>query len=465
MKTKNIHGTILRLCALCFLLPFLFLPAVIHAETDNIITLKQAVEMALKNDLKLELAQNDIKKAQMALKQEIIKIYPQFTVEDSLGWNLNDIGEFPNSLTVTVKEALPTKFNIYGKKVPNNIEVAAWDLLSNESQLQIAQANVIYNTISLYLNALKTGKSMTLQEVTVKNNQTSLMLAKEQLKMGKITKPTELKAENDLANAVYNLEKSRSDYNLVLRQLGNQIGLKEVNVLKLVDVSEEMLPDVINWQQLETQASQKREELKQSQITIQKSERQLAQMQNQALPDLNLSYNNATGDKTWNFGVNYSFLSGNINGTVKKTFSNSVILPNPGETDINTFALKFSWSADFGTAKNQIEQAKLGLENAINSRKQTLQGIEWDIEQARANYELARQKLDINEQAIAFYQKQMEIALLQYKLGSVTQLEVANNEANLLQAQLQVTNSKYDLLLAYQKLRLACGDLYQFGDK
>ena len=462
MKLKAISSQAIRMFTFCIFLPVLLLIPVAHADTANTINLSQAVDMALKYDFQVATAQSNLQKTKLALKQEVIKIYPQASVENTLKYDLNN-NKFPDDFTVTIKETYPTKYNLYGEKIPTSVEAAVWDQLSIESQLQITQANVVYNTVTLYINALKAKQSIPLLELTVKNSQAALTLAQAQLKLGQITKPTELKAANDLANANFNLEKGRSDYNMALRQLGNQLGIKDPSGLELAELPENMTAtresaQSIDWEQLKTEALQKRLELKQAQITIQKAERQLAQMQNQALPDLNISFNSGSMDQTWSCSIGYSFLNGNINGNARKTFTNS------GSPITNNFALKFTWNGDFGTADNQIEQAKLGLDNATNSEKQTLQMIEWDLEQARANYELAQEKLKNNEQMIPFYQKQLEIKRLQYQQGSVTQLDVANNEAALIQAQLQAAGSKYDLVSAYEKLQLVSGALYQLED-
>jgi len=435
------------------------------------ITMDQAVEMAIKNDSQVFNARNNVEKAKLAVKQAVLKTWPQATVTDSVFRDLGSssgVAGYPNTFTVTITETVPTGFHLYGKKVPTGIEVAIWEQIDNEAQLQITQANTIYNTVSLYCSALKAGQAVILQEAIVKSAQDSLAIAREQIKQHKITKPEELKAENDLASAVYALEKNRSDYNLALRQLGNQIGVKDISQLKPVEPIQTIAQEIPELNQMKIKAINQRLEMKQAQIAIQKAEQQLAQSQNQVLPDLNFGYSYSSDDRAKNFSINYSFLSGNITSDAQGTFGDKKYIDTSnrsGLPNLNALTLKLTWSLDFGTPQNQIQQNQLLLANAKSSGAETQQGIEWDVEQAAAAYELALKKVEISRQAIPYYQKQMEIKRLQLKLGMASQKDVADAENSLLQAQNQTKSDEYDRLSAYKKLQMVSGDLYLFQNE
>ncbi len=425
----------------------------ILAQEEQVITLDQALEMALKNDSQVIMALNNVEKAKLAVKQEVRKTWPQATVSDSYGDILENpidahtgkpyFTQFPNMLTISITDTIPSKLNLYGKKVPTPIETAIWDQVDTEAQLEISRANVVYNATSLYLSALKAEQAVAYQEGAVKNSKTSLEIARQQLKLNQITKPAELKIENDYANAVYTLEKNRSDYDLALRQLGNQIGLKDVTGLKLVEPGLDLTVQIADTQQLKTDAIQKRLEMKQAEIAVLKAKQQLAQSQNQVLPDLNFGYTYRNSDGTESLNLSYSFLSGNITGNTQKTLGDKSFIEannnnyRAGLPDLNELTLKLVWNLSFGIPQNQVQQSKLLLDNALNSSAQTQQGIEWEVDQAGADYSLAVKKNTIARQALAYYQKQLEIKQLQLKQGTVSQLDVDTAASELLQAQLK----------------------------
>ncbi len=451
-------------------------PFKVNAEEQQVITLDQALEMAIKYDSQVLIARNNVEKAKLAVKQEVLKAWPQATVTDSLGNILENpinpntnqpyFTQFPNMLTITITEEVPTKLNLYGKKVPTAIEMAIWERVNTEAQLEISQANVVYNTISLYLNARKAEQNVIYQEGVAKTSRISLDIARQQLKQSQITKPDELKVENDYATAVYDLEKSRSDYELALQQLGNQIGLRDIAQLKLVEPDFKLTDNISHIQQLKEEAIQKRLEMKQAEITIQKAEQQLAQAQNQALPDLNFGYTYRKSDSTESLSISYSLLSGNITGNAQKTVGDQTYIEANsnnnrwGIPNLNELTLKLIWKLDFGIPQNQIKQLKLLLENARSSGVQTQQGIEWEVDQAAANYRLAEKQAANAQKAIAYYQKQLEIKGLQLKLGTASRLDVDTAANQLLQAQTQAKSAEYDKVMAYKKLQMATGDLY-----
>src|SRR5512141_2847776 len=125
MKTKSIFKLT---CFMLFLAIGTLAPIAVHGEGEAALTLEQAVDAALKNSYQMAAARNNLENAILAVKQEILKTYPQAQIGDILGADL-DQGSSSNTLTITVKETLPTKFNLYGHKIPTNIEVAMWDQL------------------------------------------------------------------------------------------------------------------------------------------------------------------------------------------------------------------------------------------------------------------------------------------------------------------------------------------------
>lgn len=62
----------------------MYLPAGGFAQEDQSITLDQALEMALKTDSQVFNARNNLEKAKLAVKQEVLKTWPQASITDSV---------------------------------------------------------------------------------------------------------------------------------------------------------------------------------------------------------------------------------------------------------------------------------------------------------------------------------------------------------------------------------------------
>lgn len=444
------------------------------AADAQAITMDQAVEMALKNDSEVLNARNNVEKAKLGVKLEVIKTWPQATVTGSVFRELDSVDpqNFPNTFSVTIKNTVQTGFHLYGKSVPSNIEQAIWEQIDTEAELKITEADTIYNTVSLYLSTLKAKQTVSYQEAIVKSSLTSLEIAKEQFRQNKIIKPEEYKAKNDWESASYTLAKNRSDYQLAMQQLGNQMGVKDISGMELVEPTLSEIKETPDTSKMKEIAVKQRLEMKQAQISIQKVEQQLAQSMNDALPDLTFGYSyRFTKDESSNsrnetLSIDYSFLSGDIISNGQEELGQSRYFDNQYRTSTyNALTLKLTWDLDFGTSQNQIKQNQLLLTNAKNTGAQTQQGVEWDVDQAAAAYQLAVKKVEISRQALPYYQKQLEIKRVEVKLGMASQSELASVENNLLQARNQLKSDEYDRLLAYKKLQMVSGELYLFQNQ
>jgi outer membrane protein TolC len=469
-KTKSWLKTI-NICLLLILITLSWVT--VFATSDQPITLDQAIQMALKHDYKVGTASNDLEKSKLAVKQQVLQIFPQAKIDGSYLYGL-DNQTYPNNYSLIISESIPTTGNLYGHKVVSNVDAAVWDQMNSEAGLQITKATVIFNTTQDYMNALKAQRVLQMQEEAVKNAQAANDLSSEQLRIGKVTKTTQLQAENNLANANLTLEQNKADLEIALQQLGNQIGIDDISQITLVDDTKNFVTEDPDFDQLKAKALKDRLELQQAKITIKKAELAWAQAANQELPAINLSYNrvndtNNSGNNNINdnqsYSVSYDFLSGNLgwNASSKQSQNNTSNYSSTNDFYQKYISLEFTWNLDFGIARNLAAQAKVTLDSAKISQQQTVQTINLDLDQAIHDYKIAVKKTQTNQKLIPYYQKDLEIKKLQNQLGTTsTPLDVSTAELNLLQAQITVISASYDQLVAYQKLKLVSGELYPF---
>jgi len=438
-----------------------------EAQDETEINLDLAIQMAVRHDYELKSAQNDQEKAKLAVKQQVIATLPQIDLGAETGHDLEKSDNFQNA-SVTVQETIPTEWRFYGQKIASGKETAQWDQQNSEDEYLISRAEVIYNAISLYFEAIKAERLLKYQEAAVNNAQATAEYAAKQLSLGKITKVTQLTEENDLAKACYELESNRQDYRLALKKLAQQIGVNDYQAIKLNYTVARVDMDVKEYEQLRTEALQKRLELHQNKIAVKQAESDLAEVVNEKLPGLNLGYQNRTEKQSYN--LDYNFLTGEFSWTAAWQESYLDDVDRSGSDDVfgytrSRFTLELSWSFDFGSVKNQIQQATYTLENAKLDYLQSVQDITAEVDEAISGYELAVSNVALTQQALPLYQKELELKKLQLNLGMVTALEVAEAELNLANAQVEVDNAGDDLLVAAEKLKLSLGELYDYPVK
>lgn len=434
-----------------------------QAETVQKIDLNQAIQMALNHDYEVRMGKNDLEKANLVIREKVIGRLPQATIGAEAGKDLVRDKDIKNT-TLTVQQTIPAKFQLYGEKTASEEEIATWEQQNTDATYKILRAEVVYKTISLYLNALKAQRWVSYYETAVDTEETAAEQARRQLDLGKITKVTQLTAENDLAKARYNLESKRQDYQVALKQLAQQIGVTDYRSLQLDPDVAPLTMDVQDHQKLHDQAIAKRLEMRQKQIAIQNAEQSLADALNQRLPALTLGYINRS--KKENYSLEYDFLNAEFNwsAALQQSYDNS----NGSSSISDTFGsnreriqLGLSWTLDFGSAKNKAQQAAYELENAKLDQLLKAQDIVAEVDSAISQYELAVANVTLSEQAIPLYQKEVELEQLKFKMAAATAVDVAEAELNLKNAQVTLENAQYDLRLAVENLRLKLGELYK----
>lgn len=437
------------------------------AQTEKM-TLQQAVEMALRADYQIKTDLNSLEKAKLAVKKAALDIFPQATIEEQYQYQTNS-DTYPNGFQIVVKETIPTPYNLYGRKIVSNIEAAMWEQVVCEAALQIDQAEVIYNTYEDYLNILKIQQLIKQHEAAVATYQASNELAKKQLSLGKITKPDQLKVENYLNQAQYDLEKDRSDLEIAQAKLANQIGLDDLSGYQVEEINDDTGLAEVKLSELQKQALQKRLEIQKNEIEIKKAQRIWAQTKNKELPSISVSYNDQSDQQS--FGLSYDLLSGDFSWlAVRKDDSyRSDITSRSGDNsndffgnDQQYFTVKFSWSWGFGEAQNSTKQAQYDVENTKLALEKTKTDVALSVKQAFNDYNVAVKAYDLNQKALVYYDKDVEIKELRLQLGLITCGDLAEARQDALEARISAIKSGYDRLLAGVKLKKVTGELYPF---
>ena len=461
MKEKRFD---LKIWRWAFILIGLFGSSLTYAQTKTL-TLNQAIEAALKSDSQVMIDLNSLEKAKLSVKNEALSILPQATVEGQLQYVTTD-NTNPTGYQIVIEQTVPTPYNLYGQKIETNIKAAIWEQIIEETTLQIDKAEVIYNVSEDYFNILKAKEVIKQQEEAVATYRESAALAQKQLELGKITKPAQLKIENYLNQAEYALEKARSDLDIAQMKLANQTGLKDLSDYQLEEIAVEDIYSNLELTDLQKQALQKRLELQKLSLNIKKAERTWLQSKNNELPAVSFNYNHQK--ETQSLGLSYDFLNGEFSWLAAlqgQDYQSDITSRNSGNTSYfgneqNYFTLKMSWKLDLGIAVNQTKQNQYSLKNSELDLEKEKQDILLEVKQAYNDYKMAVRQYEVNQKALSYYQKDVEIKKLQAQMGMITCTDLAEAQQDALEARVTAVQSDYQRIIAFQQLKKTTGDLY-----
>ena len=120
---------------------------------------------------------------------------------------------------------------------------------------------------------------------------------------------------------------------------------------------------------------------------------------------------------------------------------------------------------DFGKVRSQVNTAEFNLKAARSDTETALQTMVVNVQQAYYSLQQAQRLLLVSEEALAQFQKHLELAKGRFKAGVAPKIDVTTAEVDLSNARLNLITAKNNISLARVTLNNAMGiltaDLYR----
>ena len=418
----------------------------IQVSSQDILTKKEALEIALENNYGVKIATNNVEIAKNNSSVYNTGFLP--TVTSSAGANYNNSNqeiERQDGSTTTVNGAETKSFN-----ASIGLNYTIFDGLGrrynykqlketyNLSELQARETieNMYLQLFSVYFQIARLSENTNNLNEALKISKQRLERAQYQYEYGQSTKLELLNAEVDVNNDSINYINSKQQYFNVKRDLNIVLGSQQ-------DLSYEVETDVdfislISFEELFTKAIENNVLLKQFEKNIAISEFNLKLNKSGYLPTAGL-----TSSYGWNKSINppTSFLAG----------SNS--------TGLNA-GINLSWNLfDGGSTKTRVANAKIALENQQILKEQQLEILKNNLNNVYDSYQNALFVLQAQEKNVLTNQNNFARTEERYKLGQVTSIEFRQAQINLLNSKTASSNAKFDAKLLELELLQLSGDI------
>ena len=317
-------------------------------EVKKELTLEQALQSSLENNLKIKKALLDLDNAKIAY-------------EKAKANNLQ------TESIIDMKKA-----DLDWQKAQNNFEK-----VEQESQLEV---------ISEYINLKNLKEELPLKEENVKLSQGNLKRVKEKVKTGIAGEIDKLSACIDLQMAEDELNKTQRDLEKTSKNLILDTGIKNIGQFFLTtDFSEPTVNQSLTLKDFIEKALKNRKEIKFAQKDIEIAELEIEKLKMEDAPSLDIG--KAVGELTLS-RIAFEQEKIDIEKEVREKFNQLKNL----EDELKLQALKFErGKKDF---ENAQEQFKLGLitSDELSSEKISYQEIKLNCEKSKGDYFLAYQE-------------------------------------------------------------------------
>ena len=428
--------------------------ATLQGFSQEVLTKKQALEIALENNFGIKIANNNLKVAKnnagiynsgylptTALNsgadyrnnnQKIIFTDPQ-TDNDAERVGTGAVTKSYNvslGLNYTLFDGLGRKYNYQQLKETYNLTALQAKETIENTYLQLF--TVYFQIARLSENTLNLEEALTISQRRFKR-------AKYQYEYGQTTKLEVLNAEVDINNDSILVINARQQLSNAKRGLNAVLGIeKDENYQVETGVNFNRL---MNFEALQQKTIANNTVLKQNQKNI-------------AISKFNIKINKANYLPSLNFSTSYGF-NRTENENLVNPFGARLIT-----SDGLNAGLNLSWNIfDGGATKTRVANAKIALENQQILLDQQKFAIQNSLKNTWENYRNQLFILKSQEKNIQTTQNNFDRTQEKYRLGQVTSIEFRQAQINLINSKTAANNAKFDAKLIELLLLQLSGDI------
>jgi outer membrane protein len=409
-----------------------------------VLTLKDAIDLGVKNSRQLKNNQARIDEATAAVQEAKDARLPDFKISGSyLRLNSPNInlhtksgtGSGADSNNVKVSSALYGLANISypiysGMRVQYAIESAKYLEQAVKLDAENNRSAVILNAISAFVNLFKAKETVTLVKEDLDQSRKRDTDFSNLEKNGLLARNDLLKGQLQTSNIELTLFDAQSNWKLSNVNMNILLGLPE-KVLIVMDTSNLKYPDPLQTiEEYEKQAMENRKDMK-----------ALVLRQKAAGTSIKI----ARGEYYPGISITGGYVAADIPGFL--TVTNAL---NIG------IGVQYSLSS-LWKVKAKIQQAKAREQQLLSDEDALNDNVRYQINEAYQGYLVSLQRIAVYEKAINQAVENYKITKNKYDNSLVTTTELLDADVAQLQAKLNHTSARADALVAYNKLLQSAG--------
>jgi TolC family type I secretion outer membrane protein len=402
---------------------------------NDTLTINQCVDIALKNNPQIRLAQSnyDFNNSNLVITRS--SIYPQLSLQSSWNRNGGTIFTGPNTVPLTYATYVAgfqgslLLFD-FGKTYSR---ISAYSDLADASAQDVinSKQSLILDTYTAYFGYLQAVKLVKVSKESLQQATEHLKLSRSLFDVGSKPQFDVIKAESDEATARVNLLNAENNIDITRLQLENILNQKLPPSFSLRDDFEVVRDSVTESESLNI-AMRNRPEIIAGKLRVDANKSFLTSAWTANLPSIN-----ASGGYTWkSFALNQTFQSSWSLGV-------AVFVPI-----FEGFAL------DAG-----IQQARANLDNTQAEYDLTEQSVTLDVRQQYSNLRLSQNQITASRSLLNAAEETLRLAEARFKAEIGSAVEVTDARVAYYNAQVLLIQSLYNYQVTYARLERAMGTL------
>jgi outer membrane protein len=434
MKTKNIIKALI-----------LFLLCITKTSAQEVLTIEDAIKIALENNFEIKIAKNNLKISETNVAIGNAGMLPSATASVLDNNSIQNSSQTrQDGTSISLDNAKNNSLN-YGVALDWTIfdgmkMFAKYDQLKefqnmSDAQMKLTILNKVSNVNTVYYDLIQEQQKLADLDSTIVISQKRLEFIKNRYTIGKNSKLDVLNAQVDLNTDLGNLVKEKQVY-ANAKTLLNQILARELKtdftVVAGINVDRELKLD-----ELMTLAEKQNPELVMQIINKKIAELDLKQIKGDRYPTIKL-----------NTGYNFNDSQSSLGFT----------------SQASSHGLNYGFSASLnlfdGNSQNRNEKiAKMQIDNSKLAVDQQLIQLRSDIMVAYQLYLTNLDLIDLEENNTAIAKQNIEITAEKFKIGTITSVEFRAAQLNFINSKIRLSTAQFQAKLSEITLRELAGTL------
>jgi outer membrane protein len=431
-----------KIMVICLLLSVMGGPA-LGGEEERVLSLKEAVEMALERSAVIHSAREGMKGADYLRKATMADFFP--TLRTEYDYTRLDEDPFIRLEPLRTKRTVGTQDNYSWTTVVDqplfrggalywSYRLAKLGVDLTKVSLELVKQDLILQVKATYFTILKAEKIRQVAVQAVQQLESQLKVSRAFYEVGIIPK-------NDLLQTQVQMAQARQ--NLTSAEVELAIGKASFNTLLRRDVGMEVkVEDILEYRPMEVpfeesleKARKNRPELKETELTVKKAEKEVQLARSEYFPTVNLIFDyERVGDDPGVSGSEFEDKdSWNIMASARWTF--------------------WQW----GKKRQLVREKETRLIQAKDARVQVEDSISLEVKDAYLRLREARDKIGVAEVAIEQAEENFRMNQERFKEQVATSTDVLDAQTLLTQARTNYFNALSDYRIAWARLDRAMG--------
>lgn len=421
------------------------------AQDTMQMTLEDCIRYATENNLTLQTANLNRSTAELNYKHAKQQMAPSVSASASQGF-----GYMPNNKYTTLEGGVLTEANsttswsgnyglnagiviFNGLNIYNSIRQSKVNLEQADLQLEKSRNLINVQIVQAYLAVIMNQERLSYLQEVCKTSEEQMKQGEQQFKVGKILESDYMMLEAQYTSDLYNIENTEISIENNLLKLKNLLCIKPSQPLKLVKPSDEAMAQALDMptkEELINQSMQYLPELKLNEKNVESAEYDVKIAKSSYYPSLMFSTGASTG---------YNSGGGGFGDQLKQRFGI--------QAGLNLSIPIYNRS----NARTQVAQSKIRLQQAeIESIQSELEVLQ-TLEENYLNVKEAQNNFKVTEAQEKAYSANYKAYNEQFKAGSITAVDLLQQQTNYLNVLNNYLQNKYSYMLSRKVLDIYMG--------